>query len=57
MAKKSGRHLSKKILPLGMKRITENGKRVWKIGDLRFNSLKDFYLKLPIQNDKSEEVI
>lgn len=54
MSKRSGRHLSKKYLPAGVKRITENGKRVWAFGDLRFSSLLNFYLKRTIEGETVE---
>ena len=55
MAKRSSNSLSKKNLPAGLKRITENGKRVWAFGDLRFSSLRNFYLKIPIENVEEKE--
>ena len=55
MAKRSGRHLSKKNLPAGVRRITENGKRIWAFGDLRFTSLNNFYMKRSLESKSAED--
>lgn len=48
MAKRSSRGFSKKILPAGIRRITENGKRVWKLGNAKFRTLRDILFNSPI---------